>query len=170
VLSHAGKAVAGKGHSAPKAGTTAPVVGGASLTEHFVLAIIVVFGAIFALRWWVMRNGRLAGAASGSGARVGPPIALVGRQTLGKGLSIVVARVGDRDFLLGVTPQAVSLLTEVDAALDPDLDLDTLTPVDSSESQWMALATQRDAKAARPAVPAWMAKLDELRERTVRRA
>ena len=151
--------------------TTVPAVtssgGAGSLIEHFVLALAVVFGAILLLRYWLLRSGRVTGSPSSSGGRVGPPMAIVGRQPLGKGLSIVVTRVGDKDFLLGVTPQSINLLTEVDATVDLDVDFDQLPTVDGSESQWTALTTRGAPSSAR-AVPAWMAKLDELRERTVR--
>jgi flagellar biogenesis protein FliO len=64
------------------------------------------------------------------------PLEVLGSARLGKGASVALVRIGDADYALGVTDQAVSLLTEAELADEPE-------PVEGGES-----------KPARPGFPA----------------
>jgi flagellar biogenesis protein FliO len=48
------------------------------------------------------------------------PLEVLGSARLGKGASVALVRIGDADYALGVTDQAVSLLTEAELAEEPE--------------------------------------------------
>lgn len=48
------------------------------------------------------------------------PLEVLGSARLGKGASVALVRIGDNDYALGVTDQAVSLLTEAELADEPE--------------------------------------------------
>jgi flagellar biogenesis protein FliO len=79
---------------------------------------------------------------------------VVGHRPLGKGASVALVRAGNRTLLIGVTETSVRLLSE----LEPEADA---MPDDAG----LAAVTQLVAAGPAPA-----SLLDQLRERTVRRA
>lgn len=79
---------------------------------------------------------------------------IIGHRPLGKGASIALVRLADRTVLLGVTESNVALLSE----LKPDAET-------TADDAVLAAVTQ-----LMPADPEPSSLLDQLRERTVRRA
>lgn len=52
--------------------------------------------------------------------RSATPLEVLGSARLGKGASVALVRIGDNDYALGVTDQAVSLLTEAELTDEPE--------------------------------------------------
>lgn len=76
-----------------------------------VLGLGLVLGLIFALAWLVRRFGQ-SGFASQRRLKV------VGGTLLGGRERVVIVELGERWLVLGVTPQQVNLLTELDRPAD----------------------------------------------------
>lgn len=78
---------------------------------RFLVSMAVVVGLIGIagrmLRRRALRMGGLLG-------RREMPVSVLHRQTLGKGMSVVVVRAAGRGLLLGVTPSSIRVLSEVD--------------------------------------------------------
>ncbi len=84
-------------------------------TLAVLLRLAVALGSVVGLIWLVSR-----GMNRGRGSRVAGLTEVVARQQLSRAASVVVVRVGERNLVLGVTEQQVSLLTETDLpAPDP---------------------------------------------------
>ena len=120
------------------------------------LRLVVSLGIVLAL---------MMGAAAvlkrrsmpGSGMRRRPvPIEVVGRQGLGRSASVAIVRAGGRALVLGITDNAVNVLAEAD-------------PASFEQEAPEGHGTALPAGAPRPG-QTWMALLDSLRERTVRKA
>ena len=106
--------------------------------------VAITFGLLFlTLRLVGRLHGPSAKVSTPGGAR---PVETVARSALGRNASVVVVRLGERCFALGVTEQQVNLLTEVDV----DLEL----PAAGTQ-----LVQTR---------PAWRDLVESLRERSVR--
>lgn len=122
------------------------------------LRLVVSLGIVLALMAGaaaVLRKRALPGIGGGSRRRP-VPIEVVGRQGLGRSASVAIVRAGGRALVLGITDNAVNVLAEAD--------LDVLDQ-EAPESHGTAL----QKGAPRPG-QTWMALLDSLRERTVRKA
>ncbi len=91
---------------------------------------------------------------------------VIARQPLGKSASVAVVRVGDRTMLIGVTEASVQLLSEVDAALFDDAQLDEAQPSTDVAQSAAAVPMPSHSGGARSTVSV----MELLRERTVRRA
>jgi flagellar biosynthetic protein FliO len=87
------------------------------VSEPFATAVLrmglwlcVLLGALYLLAWGAKRLGLV------SGARPGSPdaIRVLSRMALDPRKSIVVVHVRDRVLVLGVTPSAINVLTEMD--------------------------------------------------------
>ncbi len=130
------------------------------LFVRFLVAMAVVFGGIALLGGLLRRRmGPLSlGARRATGA-----VGVVQRQQLGKGVSLVVVRAGEKDLLIGVTPHSVNLVAEIERA-ESGVEEEALEQ-GAVGGQWTAPLW----RGQRPAI-AWMAMLEQLRERTVRRA
>ena len=111
---------------------------------------IIKIGLVFGLLLLTLRMvGRLNG-------RTGSPVAresvrVVGRSSLGRNSSLVVVQLGQKHYVLGVTEQAVNLLTEVM--------VDDADPVEPAPARTPAAGDR----------PTWRELLESVRERTVRR-
>ncbi len=166
--------------------TGAQTVTAGSLFVRLVVGLLVVL-ALLAVVVRVLRR------STGLQARRQAPLAVLARQSLGKGVSVAVVRAGDDTFLLGVAPQHVTRI----ARMEPD----TLGAVEAPPGRstrggvrgrapavrnplaLVAGAGRRtaDARAGgegiaagptsglRPA-PTWRSVVTSLQERTVRRA
>ncbi len=166
----------------------------ADLIYKFILGMALVIGLLALLSKY--GKGRLPFASK---SRRNGQIEVISRQQLTKGASVAVVDVAGKSFLVGITPQGVSLLSEVDLgqreAASPSYDGpgvsignnnfgssdDGRTPIfrsgtkfdlsqlDNSDgslgSQWMA-----DQSRGTNPFNAWMTKLDQLRELTVRKS
>lgn len=145
-------------------------------TLAVLLRLAVALGSVVGLIWLVSR-----GMNRGRGSRVAGLTEVVARQQLSRAASVVVVRVGERNLVLGVTEQQVSLLTETELpAADP---ADGVREVVELEKVPDAVPRQRPRRSEQPTTeprqgalagsalsPAtWTQALDVLRERTTRR-
>ena len=105
------------------------------------------------------RRHRPGSRAAGTAA---PPrrvdLEVVGHRPLGKGASVALVRAADRTWLVGVTDTSVRLLSELEPAHEPDVGA---MPDDAALASVAQLV---------PGSSAPVSLLDQLRERTVRRA
>ena len=81
------------------------------LSAKLGLVLIVIWLAVVAMRWYVRRVNGVDGAASGRQLRV------LETKALAPNRSLHLVRVGNRAVLLGVTPERINQLTEID---DPE--------------------------------------------------
>lgn len=81
-----------------------------SAALHMGLALLVILAIILACFWILRRFGPKFGL--GPGGR-GGLLRLMGQLALGPRKSVVVVRFLNKDLVLGVTDQAITLLTEV---------------------------------------------------------
>jgi len=177
---HAAKHVVGS-HST----TTGLATSGSSTTSLFVHeigALLVVVGLIWVAAKVIKNRAGLTPANRPAPGK----ISVLSRQTLAKGVSVAIVHVGGKDLLVGITPSGISLLSEIDLGLGMDAELqDELGEFVSSASvesdapgmrkstfgtakldgQWTA-----DRLGGASPLQAWMAKLDGLREMTIRRS
>ncbi|MHB1486724.1 MAG: FliO/MopB family protein [Acidimicrobiales bacterium] len=156
------------------------------------LRLVVSLGVIAALIWvlaqYVKRRG-LPGITRPGGAkrspsrppgRAGNSIEVVARQTLGKGLAVVAVKLGPTVVLLGVTPSTITRLGECEPGeievARPNLT--TIKNINTNQGSDHRVATflegmNRSTARVRPTrtnPPTWMSKIDQLRDRTTRRA
>lgn len=144
------------------------------------LRLAVALGSVVGLIWLVSR-----GMNRGRAGRVAGLTEVVARQPLSRAASVVVVRVGERNLVLGVTEQQVSLLTETELPAEvaaPDavrvsevVELPEVAPVPDAVPRQRPRRTelakqQQGALAGSALSPAtWTQALDVLRERTTRR-
>ena len=76
------------------------------------LVLVVVWGAVMAMRWYVRRTGGVTG-----GGDDGRQLQVLETRALGPNRSLHLVRLGGRAVLLGVTPERINQLLEID---DPD--------------------------------------------------
>lgn len=92
-------------------------VGGFGVWDWVVLAVrlglvlVVIWLAVMAMRWYVRRVNGIDGGASGRQLQV------LETKALAPNRSLHLVRVGNRAVLLGVTPERINQLTEID---DPE--------------------------------------------------
>ncbi len=75
------------------------------------LVLLIVWGVVMAMRWYVRR---MSGVTSGGGGR---QLQVLETRALGPNRSLHLVRLGGRAVLLGVTPERINQLLEID---DPD--------------------------------------------------
>jgi flagellar biosynthetic protein FliO len=146
-----------------------------SLLGRLVVSLLVVLLVLWVLAQVVRRRG-LPGSRGPGGKRSRPrQVDVLSRQSLGKGQTLVTVRTEDRVLLLGVTPQSITTLSELDAeALG---ELGALGPADDGAIEVKALRTgplpALSAGSLRMATgaasQAWSDRLDRWRALTVRR-
>ena len=148
--------------------TGAQSVSASSLLVQMVVGLVVIIFLIkMASKFVQGRGGRSLGHKPRSQG-----VTVVGRQSLGKGVQVAVVAAGQRTYLLGVTPQQVTLLGEIDGD----------EPVSSSHHDDSAGELQLLPGGNRPALsaaaslpadgslPAWKSAIEQMRVRTARRA
>jgi flagellar biogenesis protein FliO len=118
------------------------------------IKVALVFGLLFVTLKIVARVNSKSMGGSGRGLASfnrpsGKTVEVVGRSVLGRNASVVVVRVGTSCLALGVSENAVNLLSEVEVDLEE--------PAPPAGTQVVA------------AMPTWRDFLENLRERTVRR-
>jgi flagellar biogenesis protein FliO len=152
----------------------------ASLFVHEIGALLVIVGILWVVARYIKNKSGLGKSLPNHPGK----ITVLSRQTLAKGVSIAIVHVAGKELLIGVTPSGVSLLSEIDvgASIESEFSetLDEIVGAASVErnpgavrstagrqldSQWKA----GQLGGASP-LQAWMAKLDELREMTVRKS
>jgi flagellar protein FliO/FliZ len=143
--------------------TDASVLG---LLVRLVISLAVVLGLMaLAAKAVKGRTGSLLGARAGSATEV------LARQSLARGASVQVVRLGDRVIVLGVTEASVSYLTEADAAdfaSTIDMRQDGAGEPRRGDDQ-RAARTRFAQNASRRSGSARMGILEALRDRTARR-
>ena len=87
---------------------------------------------------------------------------VVSRQSLNRGSSLAVVRVGDRHLILGVTEHSVTLIDEADGRL-----FAPAAAIEETTGGQRTALPGEDVSSRRP--PAWTALIDALRDRTLRR-
>ncbi len=111
----AGAGRPGVGHSGASTAGASTVSAG-SLLLQVVLGLGVIVAVVLVGSRFV--RGRSTGGVAGAvGGRRRGVVTVLGRQTLGKGVSVAVVEVAGRAYLLGVTPSAIRRLGETDAEL-----------------------------------------------------
>ncbi len=91
-------------------------VGGFSAGDWFnlgwrlVLVVGVIWGAVWVMRWYVQRM-------NGSAAAAGRQVQIIETRAIGPNRSLQLVRLGGRAVLLGVTPDRINSLIEID---DPE--------------------------------------------------
>jgi len=142
--------------------TTANSVSITSLLLQLVVGLGVVLGVI-ALVARVVRGK--AGLALKAGRRPGT-LAVMARQSLSKGTSVAVVRAGQRVFLLGVTPQNVRSLGELDPG-EIDVPADGGVPPETLHGA-NGISAVFPTTNQRPTTT-WTSTIEQLRDLTVRR-
>ena len=102
---HAAAHTAGA-HVARTVATGAQSVSAGSLFLHLIIGLVVVLGLV-ALATKVVRR------STGLQARRQAPLAVLGRQSLGKGVSVAVVRAGDDTYLVGVSQHGVNRIARM---------------------------------------------------------
>ncbi|MCK4177626.1 flagellar biosynthetic protein FliO [Aciditerrimonas ferrireducens] len=153
------RAATGSAHLAGSLG--AQSISATSLLLQLAVGLAVVVGLVY-LTARLLR-GRLGARLTGAGSRGarsarGQAVAVLGRQSLGKGVSVALVQVAERAYLLGVTPGRVQKV----AALDPSA-LGTGGPEEPSAGprRWLAAGRPGTASGS-PALPAWVQKVPGL--------
>jgi flagellar protein FliO/FliZ len=131
------------------------------------LRTLLALGVVLGLVWGLSRLSRRAqGGGRGGRARnrnlPGPElnVTVVTRRSLSRSSAIAVIRVGDRNLVVGTTPQNVTLLTELPPQ-EWDLADDEMGEVSvTNDTPWKATSRQSPQ--------AWDAVISTLRERTTR--
>ena len=127
------------------------------LALSFALIGVMLYG--FA---WVAKRRQTRGLL-GFGAANDAPVAVLSRQVLGKGSSVVVLRAGQRHLLVGVTDHQLSLLAEGENLLPPETAPEAADQRQSLSSPRTGSTGSTDPGSSR------MGFVEALRERTVRR-
>jgi flagellar biosynthetic protein FliO len=128
----------------------------ALLFGRTLLALAVVLFLVWAMSRLARRGQGGGGFSKRPAAPEGTRLEVLGRKSLSRTASVVIVRAGGRDLVVGVTPQSVSLISEIPVPeVEPtssDLQVDT---------PWRAESRQTPM--------AWDATISKLRELTVRR-
>ena len=141
------------------------------LLARLLVSLFIVLMVLWVLAQIVRKRG-MSGSRGGNRAR--RPIDVLSRQSIGKGQTLVTVRLDDRVLVLGVTPQQISNLTELDPSIygiTPGsaevLELEQVSSDDTMPALPEADGSSSSTSAS--AVFSWNERLDRLRERTVRR-
>jgi flagellar biogenesis protein FliO len=127
-----------------------------------VVGLVVIVFLIKVVSKFIQGRG---GRSLGQGPR-SHGVAVVGRQSLGKGVQVAMVAAGKQTYLLGVTQRQVTLLGEVD----------TDSPVAAADAEAAPGGLQLLRGGNRPgstddgSMPAWKSAIEQMRVLTVRRA
>ena len=151
--------------------SAAQTVSAGSLLFHLVLALGVVIAVIAVV-------ARIPRGSTRPGLGLGRPsvLGVVGRQSLGKGISVAVVRAGGETYLVGVTPHQVTRLGRL-----PDVDLASDVALDPARPRWfpdLRRLVHGDSRGSAglpppggpPSSRTFRLAVEQLRERTLRRA
>lgn len=144
---------------------SASTVSVTSLLLQLVIGLGVVLGVI-----WVVARLLRGKAGLAMGARRQGALAVLHRQSLGKGSSVAIVRAAGRVYLVGVTQQNVHRIDELDAAAP---ELSTGDPGAGTSDQNLdggnGMAAAFPTTTQRPTTT-WTSTIEQLRELTVRRS
>jgi flagellar biogenesis protein FliO len=126
------------------------------LIARLLPSLVILFGALFALRWWARRQGTVGGQL----------VRVVSRTGLSRGAMLAVVQVGDKRLLVGATDHAVNVLTELppEDPAEPDEAAAGLVLKSSAGRADVNAAPRDGAQQQGPR----MGLVDRLREMTVR--
>jgi flagellar biogenesis protein FliO len=127
--------------------STAKTVSVTSLFIQLIVALVVIIGLIAVV-------AKLARGRVGALRRTSAPLAVVGRQSLGKGVQVAIVKAGADLFLLGVTQHQVTRICR----FNPDQVPETLESPDDLPPAAAATSSVR-----------WQSVLRQIQDRTVRR-
>lgn len=130
------------------------------LLLRMVLALVVVFALLGVAAKFAQR--RFGSSGSGVLGTRKARVDIVMRANVAKSASVVVVHLGDRELVLGVTSQQVTLLSEGQIEAAP-------IPSAATNIQAGSHGLVSPMGGATPASP-WTTMLDRLRERTIRHA
>jgi flagellar protein FliO/FliZ len=140
------------------------------LLARLIISLFIVLMVLWVLAQIVRKRGMSGGRG---GNRAKRPIDVLARQSIGKGQTLVTVRLDDRVLVLGVTPQQISNLTELDPSIygitpggGEVLELEEVSGDDAVPALPEADGSSSSSASA---VFSWNERLDRLRERTVRR-
>jgi flagellar protein FliO/FliZ len=119
------------------------------------LALAIVLFLVWGLSR-LARRTQSGGLAKRVAAPGGARLEVLSRRSLSRTTSVAIVRVGDRDLVVGVTPQSVTLISEI-----PAPELDPYAGELPADTPWRAESRQTPM--------AWDATISKLRELTVRR-
>ena len=119
------------------------------------LALSVVLARVWALSR-LARRGQAGGLARRVGAPSGARLEVLGRKSLSRAASVAIVRVGERNLVVGVTSQSVTLISEI-----PTPELEPVAADLQTDTPWRAESRQTPM--------AWDATISKLRELTIRR-
>lgn len=139
--------------SSTTAASTAQPVSATSLFFQLMLGLAVVLGII-----WVASRVLRGRVGTTMGKRRAAPLAVLGRQPLGKGVQIAIVKAGTETYLLGVTAHQVTRLDR----FHPD-------PVDGEETSDDLPAAGDPPAGTAPAAFRLQSTIRQWQERTVRR-
>jgi flagellar biogenesis protein FliO len=162
VVRHAVAGHAAVHHAAAHASTGAQSVSASSLLIQMVVGLVVIIFLIKMVSRFIQGRG---GRALGAGPRP-HGVALVGRQSLGKGVQVAMVAAGKQTYLLGVTQRQVTLLGEVDTS-------DVVAVADSAAvpgALQLLPGGNNSGSFADGPMPVWKSAIEQMRVRTVRRA
>ncbi len=142
--------------------TGAQSVSASSLLLQMVVALVVIVVLITVASKFVQGRG---GRSLGHGPRTSG-VAVVGRQSLGKGVQVAMVAAGRQTYLLGVTQRQVTLLGQVET------EETVATERDRQDQGGLQLLRggNRPASPDDGSVPVWKSAIEQMRVRTVRRA
>ena len=152
--------------------TGAQTVSAGSLLLQLVVGLSVILG-IIALAARLLRGRFNPGRAV---ARSRSALTVLGKQTLGKGVSVALVQVGERAYVIGVTPSGVSRVGEIDPAELDELHTESpRRPLRLMSGKAMSTGEDTDnvlttTTSGKPPAPTWTSAIEHLRELTVRRA
>lgn len=130
-----------------------------ALVGRMALSLLVVMALMAGVAHLAKRRGGLAlgGIARGRSGR----LEVISRHSVAKSASLALVRVGGRDLLIGVTPSTISLLLEAEEG--------GLAAESDNASRGLAQGSASFTSGTASPSP-WTVMVDQLRERTVRRA
>ncbi len=149
-------------HAAGAGSTGAQNVSASSLLVQMVVALVVIVVLIKLASKFVQGRGR---RTLGHGPRP-HGVAVVGRQSLGKGVQVAMVAAGRQTYLLGVTQRQVTLLGQVET--------EDIAPAQRNDDDQGGLQLlrggNRPGACADESLPVWKSAIEQMRVRTVRRA
>jgi flagellar biogenesis protein FliO len=162
VLVHGALAHYAVAHHGAGVSTGAQNVSASSLLVQMVVALVVIVVLIKLASKFVQGRG---GRTPGHGPRP-HGVAVVGRQSLGKGVQVAMVAAGRQTYLLGVTQRQVTLLGQVETEDSAPAGRDA----DDQGGLQLLRGGDRPAASADEALPVWKSAIEQMRVRTVRRA
>jgi flagellar protein FliO/FliZ len=147
-----------------------------ALFGRMLLALALVLGLVFTfsrLARRVQRRERVFNAAPGA------RIEVLAKKSLSRANSLLVVRAGGRELLIGATAQSLSLIADLSATADSDVDQDSAPEGEDANASMSFVPRAKPRTENGPPwtagigenrpPSAWDALVSQLRERTVRR-